>query len=523
MKTPAGSIATARGEAPLLSDAHDTDARAAPSPAEAEYRANVRPPDWVNPDQAERYDLVILGGGPAGIAAARLAVELGARVALVERGALGGDSLNSGCIPSQTLAAAARQMFRLRQAAAFGINSQPDPDAYYARATGRVRQAQATISRRNAARELSRLGIEVHFGDGRFTGADRIVVGDRELSFQQALIATGGRQRPLGIGGTEGADYLLVDRILDLKTLPGRLMVVGGGSRGTQIAQTYCRLGADVTLVQDAPYFMPEEEREAAQVLSAALASDGVRIRLDTAATAIRRDGDARIVTLQSGGRSSEVVVDRVLAAVGRMADVTGLDPAAAGIVVGEDSSLEVDDFLCTANPRVHAAGDVCMARRHTQVAEASARLAVLNALTGARRRISDVVLPWCTHTDPEIAHVGLYITEAFARDLPLATYTVLMHQVDRAVTAGERVGFAKIHTQLGTDRILGATIVARDAGDIISEVTLAMQRRAGLRSLAAALTTFPSRSQTVQLAAQACVDCLRRAEGAGAAHPAQV
>ena len=504
---PGTPLPTASEKAPLLSDAVDTGSAPATRSAEQEYRNNVRPPDWRNPAGNGRYNLIVLGAGPAGIAAARLAAQMGGRVALIERGALGGDSLNVGCIPTQTLSACARQAYQVRQAENFGITQHPDRQASFSTMQARVRQVQATISRQDSAQELSRCGIDVFFGAGSFTSTSSIAVGEQTLRFVRALIATGGLQcLPTDIEGAEQAGYLSLDGLLRLPDMPERLMVVGGGPVGTEIAQACCRLGAEVTLVQKEPKFLPEEERDAAQLLAQSLAADGVQIRLNTTAVAVHRKGETRVVTLRSDGRSYDTAVDQVLVGIGRRPNVEGLDLDAAGIGLTPDGRVAVDDFLRTSNPRVYAAGDACMTRRFTQVAEASARLATRNALTRSTRRISHAVLPWCSHTDPEVAHVGLHITDAHARDLSVKTYTVLMHQVDRAITDGERVGFAKIHTRLGTDQIIGATIVARGAGDMVNEITLAMQKNVGLRDLAEVVTAFPARSQTLQLAAQACV-----------------
>ena len=458
------------------------------------------------------WNLVVIGAGPAGLAAARMAASLGARVALIERDLLGGGSLDSGCVPSKTLIRSSRVLADLDDARRYGVAPLPprDPredERRFADAMRRVRRVRARVGRACTADELARVGVTPLFGEARFVDARTVAVGGRRLRFAKALIATGARPRSPEVEGLEAIGYLDAERAFELERLPPRLLVIGGGPLGTELGQAFRRLGSTVTLVHDEAKFLPREERDAAQLLSDSMARDGVRIRLDTRAVRAGRDADGTRVELLQGGRRDSVTVDQVIAGIGRTPRVDGLDLERAGIAVDPRAGILVDDRLRTTNARVYAAGDVCGEHRFAHVAEATARVAVANALFLGRRRASRLTVPWCTYTDPEIAHVGLYVDEANRRGLPVKTYTVLMHEVDRAITDGEEQGFVKVHVRGGSDRILGATIVARHAGEMIGEITLAMQRGIGLASLSRVIHCYPTQAAAIKAVADACAE----------------
>jgi pyruvate/2-oxoglutarate dehydrogenase complex dihydrolipoamide dehydrogenase (E3) component len=279
---------------------------------------------------------------------------------------------------------------------------------------------------------------------------------------------------------------------------------MGGGPLGCELAQAFCRFGSHVIIAQDDPMFLPKEERDAAQILSDALAHDDVEIHLNTAVVAVRLEGAKKIADLVCDGNKSSVSVDEILAGIGRAPNVESLNLEAADVRYDNKAGIHVDDFLRTSNPRVYAVGDVCLEHKFTHVAEASARIAVRNALFLGRKRLSALTIPWCTYTDPEIAHVGLYVREAWEKAIPVKTFTILMHDVDRAVTDGEEEGFVKIHVKEGSDRILGATVVARHAGEMINEISLAINSGIGLRVLARVIHAYPTQAEAIKMAADA-------------------
>ncbi len=455
----------------------------------------------------KKYDLCIIGGGPAGISAARRAAFNGARVALIERDRLGGISLHSGSIPSKSILRTGRLYADIRDAYALGAAEAPPMADGFAETMQRMRDIKKRISRNETAEALEADGIDVIFGTATFAGPRQLRVGDRTLAFKKALIVTGSRARAPEIPGLEEIGYHSNETIFNLERLPERLMVIGGGPLGCELAQAFCRLGSKVILVHSEPKFLPMEERDAAQLLSDSLARDGVEIHLNTVATAARMADGKKQVELLSNGYSFSVSIDEVLIGTGRAPNVEGLNLEAANVAYDADKGIKVDDFLRTTNKHVYAAGDACLAYKFTHMAEASAEMAVRNALFFGRCALSRRHIPWCTYTDPEIAHIGLYVDEANALGIPLKTYTVLMPDVDRAITDGEDEGFVKIQVLEGTDRIMGATIVARHAGEMINEISLAMQACIGLSALTQVIHAYPTQAAAIKTAADACLN----------------
>jgi pyruvate/2-oxoglutarate dehydrogenase complex dihydrolipoamide dehydrogenase (E3) component len=248
--------------------------------------------------------------------------------------------------------------------------------------------------------------------------------------------------------------------------------------------------------------FLSQEERDAAQILSGALARDGIDVRLNTNVVAVREQGNDKFVDLVSDDYRSTVVVDRILVGIGRKPNVENINLEAAGVKYDRESGVQVNDFLQTSNSRIYAAGDVCLEHKFMHVEDASARLVVRNALFWGRERLSALTIPWCTYTDPEIAHVGLYVTEAIRKRIPLKTFTVPMHDVDRAIADGEEEGFVKIHVREGSGKILGATVVARHAGEMINDISLAIGSGLGLDTLARVIHPYPTQAAAIKMAA---------------------
>jgi pyruvate/2-oxoglutarate dehydrogenase complex dihydrolipoamide dehydrogenase (E3) component len=374
----------------------------------------------------------------------------------------------------------------------------------------RMRRIRARISRVDSVQRLSAAGVDVFLGEAHFTGTDSLSVDGTKLRFRKAVVATGARPDTPSIPGLVEAGYLTNENVFDLTELPRRLLVIGGGPLGCELAQAFCRFGARTIIVQDLPLFLPKEERDAAQLLSDGFTRDGIEVRLNTEAVKVRLEDGQKLVGLISDDYQSTVAVDAILTGTGRLPNVERLNLQVAGIDCDAATGIRIDGFLQTSNPRVYAAGDACLEHKFTHTADASARIAVHNALALGRRRLSALTIPWCTYTDPEIAHVGLYVREARDQDIPVRTFTIPMHDVDRAITDGEEVGFVKIHVKERTDRILGATIVARHAGEMINEITLAIVARIGLRTLARVIHAYPTQAEAIKKAADAYVDSLK-------------
>jgi pyruvate/2-oxoglutarate dehydrogenase complex dihydrolipoamide dehydrogenase (E3) component len=483
---------------------NDLDSTAPQDADERERLDNVHPAGWRNPQPVDRYSLVIVGAGTAGLVAAHAAAALGAKVALIERKLLGGDCLNVGCVPSKAIIRTSRLYAEMRHAEQYGAQTPADICVEFPAVMERMRGKRARISRGDSVRRLVAAGVDVFFGQARFTGTDALTVDGAQLRFKKALIATGARPDTPSIPGLAEAGYLTNENVFGLTELPRRLLVIGGGPLGCELAQAFSRFGAQTIIAQSWPLFLPKEERDAAQVLSDAFVRDGIEVRLNTKAVNVRVEGGQKLVDLVSDDYKSTVAVDAILTGTGRLPNVDGLNLEAAGVDFDTAAGIRVDDFLQTSNRRIYAAGDACLEHKFTHTADASARIVVQNALFLGRQRLSALTIPWCTYTDPEIAHVGLYVRQAQERAIPVKTFTIPMHDVDRAITDDEETGFVKIHVRERTDRILGATIVASHAGEMINEITLAMVAGIGLGTLARVIHPYPTQADAIKKAADA-------------------
>jgi len=460
--------------------------------------ANVHPPDWINPEPAPRYNLVVIGAGTAGLVSAAGAAGLGARVALIERRLLGGDCLNFGCVPSKSLIRSSRAIADLRDAARLGIRA-ASGEADFAAVMARVRAVRARISANDSVRRFSReFGVDVFLGNGRFTSPDAVEVDGRTLRFRKAVIATGARPVNPGIPGLDDAGFLTNETVFSLTRRPDRLAVLGGGPIGCELSQAFRRLGCEVTIVERAPRLLTRDDPDAAAILAGAFRREGIGLKLHTTVAKVATRGGEKLLHLVSGTSSETLAVGEILVAVGRAPNVEGLGLDAAGVRFGP-RGVEVDDRLRTTNPRVYAAGDVCSRHQFTHTADAAARIVIQNALFFGRRKASALTIPWCTYTDPEIAHVGMSERDAMAAGIPVDTFLRPLSKVDRAIADGEEEGFVKVHVKKGTGRILGATIVARHAGEMISEITVAMAGRLGLGTLADLIHPYPTQAEMIR------------------------
>ena len=460
--------------------------------------ANVHPMDWKNPTPAARYNLVVIGAGTAGLVTAAGAAGLGAKVALIEKHWMGGDCLNVGCVPSKTLIRAARAAHDARTAARFGVRA-PTVEVDFAAVMERVRSVRAGISPHDSAKGFSDLGVDVFLGEGRFVDSETVEVNGARLRFKRAVIATGARAVQPDVPGLREAGLLTNETVFNLTSLPARLAIIGGGPIGCELAQAFQRLGGRVTLFHNKEHLLDREDADAARVVQEQFVREGIQLVLSARLTRVELRGAEKVIHFETKTGSLNLPVDEILAGAGRAPNVEGINLEGVGVEFTHKQGVRVNDQLRTTNARIFAAGDVCMDWKFTHAADFAARVVIQNALFMGRKKLSALTMPWATYTDPEIAHVGLYEYEARHRGIALDTYTQPWEKVDRAITDGETEGFVKIHTRRGSDEILGATIVGPHAGDMISEIAVAMAGTVGLGKIASVIHPYPTIAESIR------------------------
>jgi pyruvate/2-oxoglutarate dehydrogenase complex dihydrolipoamide dehydrogenase (E3) component len=368
----------------------------------------------------------------------------------------------------------------------------------------RMRRLRAELSKTDSALRYKELGVDIFFGEARFTGRDSVKVENQTLRFSRAVIATGSRATAPPIPGLDETGFLTNETIFSLTELPARLVVIGAGPLGCELAQVFCRFGCRVALLEAEPRILPREDPDAANIVRQAMLRDGIEMLEGCNILSVAANGAEKIIRMECAGSGGEITCDRVLLGAGRMPRVDGVDLEAAGVEYDSRNGVAVDDRLRTSNPHIFAAGDVCSGYRFTHMADAMARIVVRNALFLGRERVSALTIPWCTYTDPEIAHVGLDEKQAQQRGIRIKTFVQPLSEVDRAVLDGETEGFVKVHVGEGTDRIVGGTIVASHAGEMISELTLAITGKLGLATIGRTIHPYPTQAEALRKIADA-------------------
>jgi pyruvate/2-oxoglutarate dehydrogenase complex dihydrolipoamide dehydrogenase (E3) component len=464
--------------------------------------SNVHPADWVNPVPADSYNLLVIGAGTAGLVTAAAAAGLGAKVALVERHLMGGDCLNVGCVPSKALIRSARAAADVRDAKQFGVAIRSQPNVEFAVVMERMRRLRSGISHHDSATRFKKLGVDVFLGQAHFRDNNSIDVDGAVLPFKKAVIATGARASHPPIPGLSETGFLTNETVFSLTELPASFAVIGAGPIGCELAQAFRRFGSKVSLLEAKKQILSREDRDAATIIQEALVRDGVELVLGCRIQEVRKVGEKKFIRFENG--CTDLEVDEILVGTGRTPNVEGLNLESVGVEYDLQTGLQVNERLQTSNPRIYAAGDVCFPYKFTHTADAMARIVIQNSLFLGRKKTSDLVIPWCTYTDPEIAHVGLYEKEAQDQGIEVNTFTQPFSGVDRAIADGEENGLLKVHVKAGSDQILGATLVARHAGDIISELTLAMSVGTGLGKLSSVIHPYPTQAEAIRKAADA-------------------
>jgi len=469
--------------------------------------ANVHPPTWVNPDPSGRYNMVVIGAGAAGLITAVVSASLGAKVALIEKHLMGGDCLNVGCVPSKGMIRAARAWADIKRAEEFGVHVPAGVQYDFAAVMERMRKLRARISHMDSAHRYKSLGVDVYIGSARFADAETITVeghaGQQKLKFTKAAICTGARAVTPPTPGLKEAGYLTNETIFTLTELPRKVGVIGAGPVGCELAQAFARFGSEVYLVEATHGIMPNEDRDAAEIVLKSMQRDGVQLLCCGRELNIEKTATGKRMTVNSHAKQYDVMVDEILIGVGRMPNVEGLNLESVGVAY-DTQGVKVNAHLQTTNPRIYAAGDICSKYKFTHAADAMAQIVIQNALFPhpfglGRASVEDLIMPWATFTEPEIAHVGMHEKDATERGLQVETYTLKLDAIDRAILDGEEEGFARVHIQKGTDKVLGATIVAAHAGDMIGEFSVLMKAGAGAGTLAATIHPYPTQAEVNQ------------------------
>ena len=453
---------------------------------------------WQRPGSYD-YNLVAIGAGSAGLVSSYIAAAVKAKVAIVERHRMGGDCLNTGCVPSKALIRTAKLLSQVRRARDFGVRA-ASAELDFAAAMERVQAVIRAIEPHDSVERYTRLGVDCVPGEARITTpwTVEVTLGDgkrRTLTTKNIVIAAGARPLVPPIPGLAAAEPLTSDTVWNLRELPQRLVVLGGGPIGCELAQCFARLGSKVTQVEMAPRIMGREDEEFSAMVAARFAAEGIEVLVGHQAKQVQREGGETVVVAEHQGGERRIACDAILCAVGRVANTAGYGLEELGIPLTRQKTIEVNEYLQALYPNIYACGDVAGPYQFTHTASHMAWYCAVNALFGSLRRfrVDYSVIPWATFTDPEVARVGLNEQEAKEKGIAYEVSTFGLDELDRAVTDGEAHGLVKVLTVPGKDRILGATIAGEHAGDLLAEFVLAMRHGIGLNKILGTIHTYPT------------------------------
>ncbi len=460
----------------------------------------IFPSEWKNPKPASLYDLVVIGAGPGGMTAAVLAAAYHKKIALIEKEHMGGECLSYGCIPSKAMLRSSRAAHEISKAKEFGIEIQGKWSVDFPAVMERMRRLRNAVSTHDSPSIFQKMGIDLFFGAGQFTASDQLEVGGHHLHFKNAVIASGTLPLVLDIPGLEEAGYTTNQTVFNLNQLPKRFAVIGAGAMGCELAQAFARFGSQATIITHGSRILSHEDPTASDLLAKVFEKEGIRILYNSKILRVEKRGHEKIIYLE--GRPEGIHADEILVALGRLPYIHGLGLEKAHVAADGKSGIAVNDFLQTSQPHIYSISD--MNYRFTHISMENAQIAIQNIFGSGNARKSALAVPWCTFTDPEIAHVGMDEKTAASKGIPVQTFQFEMADVPRAILDGETAGFLKLFIREGTDQILGGTLMARHAGEMISELAVAISNQIGLSGLTKAIHCFPTQAEVFRMAAAA-------------------
>jgi dihydrolipoamide dehydrogenase len=457
---------------------------------------------WDKPEKFD-YNLVAIGAGSGGLVSAYIAAAVKAKVALIEKDKMGGDCLNTGCVPSKALIRSAKMISYAKRAKEFGLQS-GHVEYDFAEVMERVQRVIEKIEPHDSIERYTELGVECFTGEAKITSPWTVEVNGETLTTRNIIIATGARPLVPPITGIENVDYLTSDNLWQLRQNPGRLVVLGGGPIGSEITQAMARLGAEVTQVEMMSRIMGREDPEVSEYVQKQFAADGVRVLTGHMAKEVVVEGVEKTLLCEANGETVKIPFDHILVAIGRRPNVTGFGLEELGVTISERGTVAVDPLLRTNFPNIFAVGDVAGPYQFTHTAAHMAWYAAVNALFGTFKsfKVDYSVIPWATFTDPEVARVGLSEDEAKAQNIAYEVTRYGLDDLDRAIADSEDHGWVKVLTKPGSDKLLGVTIVGSHAGDLLAEYVLAMKHGLGLNKILGTIHTYPTMSEANKAAA---------------------
>ncbi|MGB4101428.1 MAG: dihydrolipoyl dehydrogenase [Alphaproteobacteria bacterium] len=449
------------------------------------------------------YNVIVIGGGSAGLVSSYIAAALKAKVALIEKHKMGGDCLNTGCVPSKALLRSAKMLSYARRAEEFGFNK-TTVDFDFAKVMERVQSVITAIAPHDSVERYTQLGVDCIEGAAKIVAPNRVEVNGKTLTARSIIVATGARPMVPPIPGLDQIDYLTSDTVWNLRERPQRLLVLGGGPIGAEMAQAFSRLGSEVTIVEMAPHLLVREDAEVIDFVTNKFQAEGIRVLTNHKAKSFRADSGQKILTCEHTGRDVDIAFDQIIIALGRQANVTGFGLEELGVKLSPRKTVDADSFLETNIPGIYVCGDVTGPYQFTHTAAHQAWYASVNALFAPFKRfkVDYRVIPWTTFTDPEVARVGLNEKDAKEKNIPYEITTYGIDDLDRAIADSEAHGFVKALTVPGKDKILGVTIVGTHAGDIIPEFILAMKHGLGLNKILGTIHIYPTLGEANKYAA---------------------